>query len=87
MIKNENILSLLLSKIVKIEDKEYFFLPDLKIVVELKGNNQYYRQDLKNGKLAAKNKAAEKFCKANGLRYRFVLDEYIDDFILTLLSK
>lgn len=87
MIKNENILSLLLSKIVNRTYISDFFLPDLKIVVELKGNNQYYRQDLKNGKLAAKNKAAEKFCKANGLRYRFVLDEYIDDFILTLLSK
>ena len=59
MITNENILSLLLSKIVKIEDRE------------------------ENGK----KWSSRKFCKTNGLRYRFVLDEYIDDFILTLLSK
>lgn len=64
-----------------------FFLPEYKIVLELKGNNCFYKNDLKTGKLKAKNDAANKFCNDNNLRYRFVLDEYVDDFILELLNE
>lgn len=64
-----------------------FFLPEYKIVLELKGNNLFYRKDLKSGKLEAKNNAAKQFCNDNDLRYRFVLGEYVDNFILKLLNE
>lgn len=38
-----------------------FFLPEYKIVLELKGNNRFYKNDLETGKINAKNKAAIQF--------------------------
>ncbi len=64
-----------------------FFLPEYKIVLEIKGSNRFYKNDLKSGKLQAKNDAAIQFCNDNNLRYRFVLDEYVDNFILELLNE
>lgn len=34
-----------------------------------------------------KNDAPIQFCNDNNLRYRFVLDEYVDNFILELLNE
>lgn len=61
-----------------------FFLPDYKTIVEIKGNNQYYRKDLKTGKLQAKNNAAIDFSKENGLVFQLVMEENIDKFISSL---
>lgn len=61
-----------------------FYLPDYKTIIEIKGNNQYYRKDLKTGKLQAKTNAAIDFSKENGLVFRLVMEENIDKFISSL---
>lgn len=64
-----------------------YFLPDYKIIVELKGKNKFYRDDLKSGKIKAKNDAASNFCKKNNLKFKFIFTEDIDNFILSLLNE
>lgn len=64
-----------------------FYLPDYKILLEIKGRNKFYRNDLASGKLTAKNNAASKFCNENNLIYQFVFGEDIDNFILALLNE
>lgn len=63
-----------------------FYLPDFKYIVEIKSNNHFYRNDLKIGKIKAKNKAAKLFAKQNNLHFHFVLDNN-DNFIKQLLNK
>lgn len=64
-----------------------FYLPELKYMIELKGTNQFYREDLKTGKIYAKNNAAEEYASENGLKFKFVLDTEFDDFITTLKNE
>lgn len=64
-----------------------YFLPDYKIVLEIKGRNKFYRDNLKSGKLQAKNNAALNFCKENNLIFKFIFAEEIDNFILSLLNE
>lgn len=58
-----------------------FYLPDYGYIIELKSNNIYYRMQVDNGKLAAKNEAANKFAKDNNLRFIFLFDNEITTFI------
>ena len=44
-----------------------------KYLIEIKGNHGWYRQDLKSGKIAAKNVAAEKYCKENNKDFKFII--------------
>lgn len=51
-----------------------YYLPDYKIIIELKSKNIYYRMQLQNGKLQAKIKAAEDFALNNNMKYIFLFD-------------
>lgn len=72
------------------KDRTYitdFFLPELKRVIELKGSNHFYRKDLKEGKIEAKNNAANNFCKEHGFQFDFVLDVDLDKYLEKLLTE
>ena len=58
-----------------------YYLPDYKIIIELKSKNIYYRMQLQNGKLQAKIKAAEDFALNNNMKYIFLFDNQIKDFV------
>lgn len=62
-----------------------FYLPDYKYIIEIKGSNPYYYEDIKSGKLEAKNNAAIKFANENNMKFKFILDN-IDEFFNTLLN-
>jgi hypothetical protein len=57
-----------------------FFLPDFKIIIELKANHVWHRNQLKSGLWSAKQKAAEEYSKNNGLLYKILFQEDIDKF-------
>ena len=57
-----------------------FFLPDFKMIIELKANHVWHRNQLKSGLWNAKQKAAEEYSKNNGLLYKILFQEDIDKF-------
>lgn len=72
------------------KDRTYvtdFFLPELKRVIELKGSNHFYKKDLQEGKIEAKNKAANNFCKKHGFQFDFILDVDFDKYLEKLLAE
>lgn len=62
-----------------------FYLPEYKYIIEIKGSNPYYFEDVESGKLEAKNKAAENFANDNGMTFKFILDD-LDIFFKKLLN-
>ena len=64
-----------------------FYLPDLKIIVEIKAKNPFYYDDRLSGKLDAKNAYANNFAKENNMDFRFIFDDYIDSFINEYIEK
>lgn len=64
-----------------------FYLPDYKLIIELKSENQYYTADLKSGKIDAKNTAANLYAKEHGMNFVFLFNYMVDDFWEQLLNK
>lgn len=64
-----------------------FYLPDLKIIVEIKAKNPFYYEDRLSGKIDAKNAYANNFAKENDMDFRFIFEEYIDKFINECIEK
>lgn len=63
-----------------------FYLPEYKKIIEIKSDNRFYKNDLKSGKLLAKNNAAIDFGEKNNMSFNLVFDNEIDDFINNLLN-
>lgn len=64
-----------------------FYLPEYKYIIEIKGNNIWYKNDIKSGKQQAKQNAAINFGKNYGISYKFVFDQNINDFVNQLLNE
>lgn len=64
-----------------------FYLPQFKYIIELKAKNKFYRDDLKSGKIDAKNYAAIEYCKNNNLEFKFVFDYELNEFNQQLLNE
>lgn len=64
-----------------------FYLPDYKLIIELKSENQYYRADLKSGKIDTKNKAAIAYAKEHGMDFKFLFNYTVKDFWKSFLDK
>lgn len=64
-----------------------FYLPEYKMIIELKSKNQYYKIDLKSGKLEAKSNAAIEYAKSNDMNFVFLFDYDVDEFFKKLLNK
>ena len=62
-------------------------MPEYKLIIELKSENQYYRADLKSGKINAKNKAAIEYAKEHGMNFVFLFNYTVEDFWKQLLDK
>ena len=62
-----------------------FYLPDYKMIIEIKGNNPWFKRDLKLGKIDAKNNAANKFANEHNMKFIFILDD-IDIFFKNILK-
>lgn len=64
-----------------------FYLPQQKIIVEIKENNIWYKKDLESGKIEAKNNAAIEFGKKYNIKYKLLFGQYIDEFINNLVKE
>lgn len=64
-----------------------FYLPKYQIIIELKSNNIFYRQQKASGKLDAKNNGAIKYAKDHNMKFEFLFDSEIQNFFDTLLSE
>lgn len=64
-----------------------FYLPKYRIIIELKSNNIFYRQQKASGKLDAKNNGAIKYAKENNMKFVFLFDNEIQNFFDTLLNE
>lgn len=63
-----------------------YYLPEYNYIIELKSNNVYYRMQKKSGKLDAKNTAANNYAIANNMKFIFLFDNMIKDFIYSLIN-
>ena len=63
-----------------------FYLPNYKMLIEIKSRNHFYRNDKKSGKIKAKINAANEFCNKNGLKFYMLFDEDIEKFINNLIN-
>lgn len=57
-----------------------FFLPELKIVVEIKDNHIWHKKQVESGKWGAKENAALKYCKEHGYTYSLLFPDDIEPF-------
>lgn len=64
-----------------------FYLPEYKLIIELKSENQYYRADLESGKIKAKNEAAIAYAKEHDMNFVFLFNYTVEDFWKLLLDK
>lgn len=64
-----------------------FYLPEYKYCIEIKGNNIWYKNDVKSGKQLAKEIAAIEYCEKHNMKYNIIFPEYINSFINNLLSE
>ena len=64
-----------------------FYLPEHKIILELKGCNPFFINDLKSGKIEAKNSYANQFAKEHGLKFKFIRDYDLEKFINYLSNQ
>lgn len=64
-----------------------FYLPQFKYIIELKAKNKFYRDDLKSGKIEAKNNACIDYCNKNNLYFKFVFDYELNEFNQKLLNE
>ena len=60
--------------------KSDFYLPNLGIVVEIKDEHVWHKNQVKSGKWEAKEKSAKQFCEKNNLVYKMLFPNDIDDF-------
>lgn len=63
-----------------------YYLPEYNYIIELKSNNVYYRMQKESGKLDAKNAAATKYAAENNMKFIFLFDNMIKDFIYSLVN-
>lgn len=64
-----------------------FYLPELKTIVEIKGNNVYYRMELKSGKFQAKCEGAKEFSRNNNMKYDVVFAENVSTYVSSLIDE
>lgn len=58
-----------------------FELPDLNILIEIKGNHIWHKQNIASGKWPAKEESARKFASERGKQYYLLFNKDIDSFI------
>lgn len=63
-----------------------FYLPKYKRIIELKSDNIWFKHDTENGRIEAKNIAAAKYAEENNLKFDFVFDKDIDNYIQSLIQ-
>lgn len=64
-----------------------FSLPQYKLMVETKDNHIWYKEEVKSGKWALKEKSAKEYCTKNGMEYVLLFPNDIDEFFKNLRKR
>lgn len=60
-----------------------FEIPDKKILLEIKDNHIWHKEQVKSGKWLMKERIAKKYAKENNMVYKIIFTQYLDDFLNT----
>lgn len=58
-----------------------FFIPSFDFIVEIKDPHIWHKEQVKSGRWNMKEKSAIKYASLNGLRYKLVFSQYLDEFL------
>lgn len=61
-----------------------FFLPEYNIMVEIKDNHIWHKNQVKSGKWLAKESSAYDFCNKNDLTYKIIFNNQLEEFITSI---
>lgn len=61
-----------------------FYLPQYKMIIELKDNHIWHKNQVKSGKWERKEEAANEYAKANDCKYILLFPTDIDSFFNSL---
>jgi hypothetical protein len=61
-----------------------FLLPNHNLLIEIKGNHIWHRNQLNSGVWKMKQDAAEKYSQLNGLTYKLLFQEDLEDFFTSI---
>jgi hypothetical protein len=64
-----------------------FYLPQFKIMIEIKGRNHFYKQNLESGKFQDKCDAANEYAKKHNMKFVVLYTEDIEPFVEKLQLK
>ena len=64
-----------------------FKLPSLKMLVEIKDNHVWHREQVESGKWGVKESAAIKYCNENGYTYHLLFPNDIEPFFDSILKR
>lgn len=60
-----------------------FYIPSKKLLIEIKDNHIWHKNQIKTGKWKIKEMKAVEYAKNNGLDYKLIFTQYLDDFLNT----
>lgn len=64
-----------------------FSLPQYKLIVEIKDNHIWHREQVKSGKWEIKEKSAREYCTKNDMKYALLFPNDIEEFFKNLLKR
>jgi len=60
-----------------------FYIPDKKLLIEIKDNHIWHKREIDSGKWHMKEKIAKKYSIRNNLKYKIIFTQYLEDFLNT----
>ena len=60
-----------------------FFIPSKKLLIEIKDNHIWHKNQMKSGRWEVKDKKAKEYAKNNGLEYKLIFTQYLEEFLNT----
>ena len=60
-----------------------YYIPFYKIMVEIKDNHIWHKNQIDSGQWLMKQESAKKYAKQNNLKFKLVFTQYLDDFLNT----
>lgn len=58
-----------------------FYLPELRMAIEIKDNHIWHKRQVTTGKWEQKEKAAKDYCQRNNSNFKLIFSKEIDDFL------
>ena len=60
-----------------------YYIPTKKVIIEIKDNHIWHKNQIDSGQWKMKEETAKKYAKDNGLRYKLIFTQYLQEFLDT----